>query len=168
MNGWCQYTFPRLLFLLYAEKAHACGISREKSILILLAGSRSTHWDMRHPVLREALNEQATAGTGNGYTNEPALLLAKTGSTRPSPNAFLCNSGAEANEAALNWRANMPTIAGNHKSGIVAFKNAFHGRTLYRQRWRSTQSIHRTSRRCRRIFVMQPITISLELRQRAN
>ncbi len=43
-----------------------------------------------------------------------------------------CNSGAEANEAALKLaRKFAHDRYGSHKSGIVAFKNAFHGRTLF-------------------------------------
>ena len=57
-----------------------------------------------HPELREALNEQASKfwHTGNGYTNEPVLA-----------------------------RKFAHDRYGSHKSGIVAFKNAFHGRTLF-------------------------------------
>jgi len=45
---------------------------------------------------------------------------------------FFCNSGAEANEAALKLaRKYAHDRYGAQKSGIVAFKNAFHGRTLF-------------------------------------
>ncbi|SQC92954.1 Succinylornithine transaminase [Cedecea neteri] len=45
---------------------------------------------------------------------------------------FFCNSGAEANEAALKLaRKYAHDNFGSQKSGIVAFKNAFHGRTLF-------------------------------------
>jgi len=45
---------------------------------------------------------------------------------------FFCNSGAEANEASLKLaRKYAHDNFGGHKSGIVAFKNAFHGRTLF-------------------------------------
>ena len=62
-----------------------------------------------NPALRQALNDQAAKfwHTGNGYTNE-------------------------ANEAALKLaRKYAHDKFGAHKSGIVAFKNAFHGRTLF-------------------------------------
>ena len=88
-----------------------------------------------HPELREALNEQASKfwHTGNGFTNEPALRLAKKLIDATfAEKVFFCNSGAEANEAALKLaRKFAHDRYGSHKSGIVAFKNAFHGRTLF-------------------------------------
>ncbi|MBY7304471.1 succinylornithine/acetylornithine transaminase [Escherichia marmotae] len=88
-----------------------------------------------HPELREALNEQASKfwHTGNGYTNEPVLRLAKKLIDATfADRVFFCNSGAEANEAALKLaRKFAHDRYGSHKSGIVAFNNAFHGRTLF-------------------------------------
>lgn len=57
-----------------------------------------------HPIALDALTEQAKNlwHLGNGYTNEPVLKLA--GSLTKATFAdkvFFCNSGAEANEAAL-------------------------------------------------------------------
>ena len=88
-----------------------------------------------HPAMVRALTEQATKfwHTGNGYTNEPALRLAKQLIDATfADRIFFCNSGAEANEAALKTaRKFAHDRFGAHKSGIVAFKNAFHGRTLF-------------------------------------
>ncbi|MCS1420493.1 succinylornithine/acetylornithine transaminase [Citrobacter portucalensis] len=88
-----------------------------------------------HPALREALNDQASKfwHTGNGYTNEPVLRLAKKLIDATfAERIFFCNSGAEANEAALKLaRKYAHDRFGCQKSGIVAFKNAFHGRTLF-------------------------------------
>ncbi|MCU6172747.1 succinylornithine/acetylornithine transaminase [Citrobacter cronae] len=88
-----------------------------------------------HPALREALNDQASKfwHTGNGYTNEPVLRLAKKLiDVTFAERVFFCNSGAEANEAALKLaRKFAHDRFGSQKSGIVAFKNAFHGRTLF-------------------------------------
>lgn len=88
-----------------------------------------------HPAMVRALTEQATKfwHTGNGYTNEPALRLAKQLIDATfADRIFFCNSGAEANEAALKTaRKFAHERVGSHKSGIVAFKNAFHGRTLF-------------------------------------
>ncbi|MDF7760880.1 aspartate aminotransferase family protein [Kosakonia cowanii] len=88
-----------------------------------------------NPVLCNALSEQAAKfwHTGNGYTNEPALRLAKRLIDATfADRVFFCNSGAEANEAALKLaRKYAHDTFGAQKSGIVAFKNAFHGRTLF-------------------------------------
>ncbi|EPL3847238.1 succinylornithine/acetylornithine transaminase [Klebsiella aerogenes] len=88
-----------------------------------------------NPQLVKALTEQAGKfwHTGNGYTNEPALRLAKQLIDATfADRVFFCNSGAEANEAALKLaRKYAHDHYGSHKSGIVAFKNAFHGRTLF-------------------------------------
>lgn len=88
-----------------------------------------------NPVLCKALSEQAAKfwHTGNGYTNEPALRLAKRLIDATfADRVFFCNSGAEANEAALKLaRKYSHDTFGAQKSGIVAFKNAFHGRTLF-------------------------------------
>ncbi|KNC94919.1 aspartate aminotransferase family protein [Trabulsiella odontotermitis] len=88
-----------------------------------------------HPAMVKALTEQANKfwHTGNGYTNEPALRLAKQLIDATfAERVFFCNSGAEANEAALKLaRKYAHDHYGKQKSGIVAFKNAFHGRTLF-------------------------------------
>jgi succinylornithine aminotransferase len=88
-----------------------------------------------HPALQQALTEQAAKlwHTGNGYTNEPVLRLAKQLIDATfADRVFFCNSGAEANEAALKLARKMAHDRfGDQKSGIVAFTNAFHGRTLF-------------------------------------
>jgi len=88
-----------------------------------------------HPALQQALTEQAAKiwHTGNGYTNEPALRLAKQLIDATfADRIFFCNSGAEANEAALKLARKVAHDRhGDQKTNIVAFTNAFHGRTLF-------------------------------------
>ncbi len=44
---------------------------------------------------------------------------------------FFCNSGSEANEAALKFARKVARVAGHeNKTGIVAFTGSFHGRTM--------------------------------------
>ena len=88
-----------------------------------------------NPAIVEALTRQANTlwHLGNGYTNEPVLRLglALTEATF-ADRAFFCNSGAEANEAALKLaRKHAHTKFGAHKSRIVSCFSSFHGRTLF-------------------------------------
>lgn len=87
-----------------------------------------------HPVMVKALTEQAGKlwHLSNVMTNEPALQLAKaiTGATF-AERVFFCNSGAEANEAAFKLARKRGNGIAPHKNRIIAFTNAFHGRTLF-------------------------------------
>jgi acetylornithine/N-succinyldiaminopimelate aminotransferase len=88
-----------------------------------------------NPVLVDALTKQINTlwHLGNGYTNEPVLrlALALTEATF-ADRAFFCNSGAEANEAALKLaRKYAHAKFGPHKSRIVSCLSSFHGRTLF-------------------------------------
>jgi len=88
-----------------------------------------------NPALVEAVTKQINTlwHLGNGYTNEPVLRLglALTEATF-ADRAFFCNSGAEANEAALKLaRKYAHTKFGPHKSRIVSCLSSFHGRTLF-------------------------------------
>lgn len=85
-----------------------------------------------HPIAVNALIEQGQKlwHIGNGYTNEPVLALAKQLVDHTfADKVFFCNSGAEANEAALKLARKIGLS--KNKSKIVAFNNAFHGRTLF-------------------------------------
>lgn len=88
-----------------------------------------------HPELQKALQQQAARlwHTGNGYTNEPILRLAKQLIDATfADRVFFCNSGAEANEAALKLaRKYAHDTYCPEKNGIIAFSHAFHGRTLF-------------------------------------
>lgn len=96
-----------------------------------------------HPRVVKALVTQARKvwHVANFVTNEPALALADYLTAHTfAERVFFCNSGAEANEAALKLARRVasdaeivkgvrPEVAKRHE--IVAFRNAFHGRTLF-------------------------------------
>jgi succinylornithine transaminase family protein len=88
-----------------------------------------------HPALVRALNEQARTiwHVSNWMTNEPALRLAKKlVDATFAERVFFCNSGAEANEAALKLaRRYAHDHFGAAKMRVISTLNAFHGRTLF-------------------------------------
>ena len=88
-----------------------------------------------HPQLVAALTEQAQKlwHISNIYTTQPAQELAqKLVEATFADKVFFCNSGAEANEAALKLaRKYARDCFGEGKGEIVACVNAFHGRTLF-------------------------------------
>lgn len=87
-----------------------------------------------HPKLASAIAEQAARlmHVSNYFFNEENVrladeLCAKSGFDR----AFFCNSGAEANEALFKLARRHYFAKGDTKrTKIVAFDNAFHGRTM--------------------------------------
>lgn len=106
-----------------------------KRYLDFTSGIAVTSLGHANPVLVDALTKQINTlwHLGNGYTNEPVLrlALALTEATF-ADRAFFCNSGAEANEAALKLaRKYAHTKFGPHKSRIVSCYSSFHGRTLF-------------------------------------
>lgn len=88
-----------------------------------------------HPVAVDALKQQADQlwHVSNLYTNAPVLSLARQMvESTFADKVFFCNSGAEANEAALKLARKVGLNSGiANKNQIVAFNNAFHGRTLF-------------------------------------
>ncbi|GGP24524.1 aspartate aminotransferase family protein [Silvimonas amylolytica] len=88
-----------------------------------------------HPALVKALHEQGSKlwHLSNVFTNEPALALAKKLVDNTfAERVFFCNSGAEANEAALKLarRAAIERF-GEQKNKVLAAYNSFHGRTFF-------------------------------------
>ena len=86
-----------------------------------------------HPKVAQALSEQGQTllHTSNLYdiphqTRLAQRLCALSG----MDNAFFCNSGAEANEAAINLARLKGNRAGNHTSSVVVVEGSFHGRTM--------------------------------------
>ncbi len=87
-----------------------------------------------HPKLVRAIAEQAAKvmHVSNYFYNEPNIRLADALCTRTGfDRAFFCNSGAEANEALLKAARHYFYANGDTKRGrVIAFDNAFHGRTM--------------------------------------
>ena len=88
------------------------------------------------PDLVAALTEQAGKlwHTSNVFYSEPPLRLAEelVAASRFAARVFLCNSGAEANEAAIKLVRKWASAQGRSpdRRAIVTFRGSFHGRTL--------------------------------------
>jgi acetylornithine/N-succinyldiaminopimelate aminotransferase len=84
-----------------------------------------------HPVLTEAIKSQAAEllHVSNLYHTAPAEdLAAELAALTGGMHTFLCNSGAEAIEAAIKLARKWGRSRGRHR--IVAAEGGFHGRTL--------------------------------------
>jgi len=88
-----------------------------------------------HPALVDALRSQGETlwHTSNVFTNEPALRLGqKLVDATFAERVVFMNSGTEANETAFKLaRYYASTRHSPYKTKIIAFHNAFHGRSLF-------------------------------------
>jgi succinylornithine transaminase family protein len=138
-----RQTFDEVLVPTYAPAAmvpvRASGLDlwdqEGKHYLDFTSGIAVTALGHANPEVNEALTKQLNTlwHLGNGYTNEPVLRLASAMLDATfAERAFFCNSGAEANEAALKLaRKYAHGKFGPHKSRIVSCLSSFHGRTLF-------------------------------------
>ena len=107
-----------------------------KDYIDLSAGIAVCGLGHNDPDLVAALTEQAGKlwHTSNVFYSEPPLRLAEelVTASRFATRVFLCNSGAEANEAAIKLIRKWATAQGRapDRRVIVTFRGSFHGRTL--------------------------------------
>ena len=99
-----------------------------KRYLDMLGGIATNLLGHNHPKVTTAISVQARrlGHISNFYANEESLELAKRLQEKldPSARVYFCNSGAEANEAALK----ISRLTGRKR--VVAAIGAFHGRTM--------------------------------------
>jgi acetylornithine aminotransferase/acetylornithine/N-succinyldiaminopimelate aminotransferase len=101
--------------------------------LDFVAGIATNSLGHRHPAVVEAVREQADKliHISNIFYSEPQVQLAELLVEHSAlDRAWFCNSGAEANEAAIKLARKW---GGMHKQGayeIITTVNSFHGRTL--------------------------------------
>jgi acetylornithine aminotransferase len=102
-----------------------------KPYLDLLAGIAVSSLGHAHPAFVEAVSAQAAtlAHTSNLYMHAPGVALAERliQLLGTDGRVFFCNSGAEANEAALKLSLK---AHGNTRRHFVAAERSFHGRTM--------------------------------------
>ena len=100
-----------------------------KKYLDFLGGIATNLLGHNHPLVSAAISKQSKtlSHISNFYAHEPGLELAEKLQSlvgESSARIFFCNSGAEANEAALK----ISRLTG--KKRIVATQGSFHGRTM--------------------------------------
>lgn len=118
------------------ERGQGCSLfdTQGRRYLDMCAGIAVSSLGHAHPRLTAAIREQAgrLMHVSNYFYNAENLrlaeaLCAKTGFDR----AFFCNSGTEANEAMLKLaRHHFYALGERDRVRIIAFDNAFHGRTM--------------------------------------
>jgi acetylornithine aminotransferase len=105
-----------------------------KQYVDLLAGIAVANLGHSHPELLEAMASQAEKllHVSNLFYQSPQVELAELLlSTCTCDRAFFCNSGAEANEAAIKLaRRYMRTVRYKDAGEIITLSGSFHGRTL--------------------------------------
>lgn len=85
-----------------------------------------------HPALVKAITKNGALllHTSNLYFNKPNLDFAALLSKHVFPGKiFLCNTGAEANEAAIKFCRKWATASNKNKYHLLSFSHGFHGRT---------------------------------------
>ena len=106
--------------------------ARGKEYLDFLGGIAVVTVGHCHPRVTQAINDQAATlvHSSNIYFIEPQVRLAeRLSELSGGMRAFFCNSGAEANEAALKMARKWAKADGDSKTEIITTKDSFHGRT---------------------------------------
>ena len=104
-----------------------------RSYLDFVAGIAVNALGHCHPKVVAAIKEQAEKliHCSNLYWFEPPVVLAKELATLSGlDRVYFCNSGAEANEAAIKLARKYAHSRGKEKPEILTFTMSFHGRTL--------------------------------------
>ncbi len=105
-----------------------------KSYLDLMAGIATTSLGHCHPKVVAALEAQSKKiwHVSNLYSTQPQIELAELLIEHSfAEKVFFCNSGGEANEAALKLARRYQFLREPARNEIVAFEKSFHGRTLF-------------------------------------
>ena len=126
-------TFGRLPVALVRGQGCRVWDSHGKSYLDGLAGIAVNTLGHNHPEFVSALQQQMTEiihCCNYFYTPNAERLAAKLVEHSGMTNVFFCNSGLEANEAAIKLARKFGHDKGIRKPQIVVYEKAFHGRSL--------------------------------------
>ncbi len=135
---WASHVLPtyRLPPLAFVRGQGATLYDAEgRAYLDFLCGLGVTSLGHSHPEVCAAVSSQAATltHTSNLFLTEPAVVLAERLCDVlgwPDGKAFFCNSGAEANEAAIKLARRHGRRQHPGKYRVVSLLGSFHGRTL--------------------------------------
>jgi len=122
----------RNLALVRGKGAHVWD-AEGREYLDFFAGIAVTNLGHAHPAVTKAITDQAVrlVHCSNLYLIENQIELARLLSENTFADKwFFCNSGAEANEAAIKIARRYWAQQGTPKPNIVTMENSFHGRTM--------------------------------------
>ena len=126
-------TYPRAPVEFVAGAGSLLRDSDGREYLDLFSGLSVHNAGHCNPRIVAAIAEQAATlgGTSNLFYSEPAMRLTeRLVDSSLGGRAFLCNSGAEANECAIKLVRRRAHGRGIDRPEIVVLDHAFHGRTL--------------------------------------
>lgn len=134
------YSRPKDLCITRGENAKLYDDINGKEFIDFTSGIAVTSLGHSNPKVAEILYQQAKklVHSSNLYYSAECLQLSekivevtkKFGGQHDASKVFLCNSGTEANEAALKFAKKHGISKNPKKQGIIAFQNSFHGRTM--------------------------------------
>lgn len=133
-DKYIMSTYKRFPIVLVKGSSAKVWDSNGKEYLDFVAGIAVCSLGHSHPKVVEAIKKQAEVLThvSNLYHIEPQILYArKLLENSFAHKAFFCNSGAEANEAAIKLaRKYAYENMGKGKNELITMKDSFHGRTI--------------------------------------
>lgn len=132
-----QYIFPtytRSPIVLTRGEGMKVWDSEGKEYLDFVSGIAVLNLGHLHPRIMEAIYQQSRMlmHVSNLYYTEPQVKLAELLVTHSfADKVFFCNSGAEANEAAIKLARKVFKDKGEpHRYEIITMENSFHGRSM--------------------------------------
>jgi len=132
-HQYFMHTFDRVPVTLVKGQGARVWDEGGREYLDFVAGWAVDSLGHCHPVVAEAVTEQAHTliQTSNQFYTIPQLRLAELLVQNSClDKAFLCNSGAEANEGAVKLARRYGKLNLNGAYEVITAMNSFHGRTL--------------------------------------
>ncbi len=132
-SEWVMQTFKRSEVEFVRGEGTKVWDAEGNEYLDLLTGISVNSIGHCHPAVVEAIREQSRTlmHVSNLYYSRPVLDLAKRlCESSLGGRAFICNSGAEANETAIKLVRKHAHGRGVDNPEIVVLEDAFHGRTM--------------------------------------